>query len=89
MNAGRLATIIELGTTARRPATLSLIEKGDHRNVTYPFALDGLFRSEGWAQRMLTVRDFELIRRKSLVDKQSIRSIAKGLRRFCRSAPRA
>jgi hypothetical protein len=62
---------------------------GDHRNVTYPFALDGLFQSEGWVKRMSTVRDFELIRRKSLVEKQSIRSIAKELRRSRRSAPRA
>jgi hypothetical protein len=84
-----VATIIELGATARHPGPLSPIdiEKGNHRNVTYPFALDGLFRSEGWVQRMLTVRDFELIRRKSLVDKQSIRSIATELRRSCRSAP--
>ena len=78
-----------IGSHREAPDAAFAHRKGDHRNVTYPFALDGLFRSEGWVQRMLTVRDFELIRRKSLVDKQSIRSIARELRRSCRSAPRA
>ena len=39
-----LATIIELGATARRLAPLVAHRKGGHRNMTYAFALEGLFQ---------------------------------------------
>jgi hypothetical protein len=42
--AGKLATIIELGATARRLAPLFAHRKGGHRNMTYAFALEGLFQ---------------------------------------------
>ena len=74
-----VATIIESGATMRRLAPLVAHRKRGHLDTTCDFALEGLFQKWRVGERMLTVEDYALIRRKPVVDKQSIRAIAKEL----------
>jgi hypothetical protein len=53
--------------------------KGEPPQHDLRFRFEGIIPKAKGGERMLTVEDYELIRRKLLVDKQSIRAIAKEL----------